>query len=50
MIKEIWGNGIDVIIKFVKNGVAYWGDSKWNGISYQYTNTYLKNEGFRRLK
>ena len=50
-ILEIWGNGKDVVIKFTRdNGGEWYAASRWMGISYPYTQQFLKNQGYRRLK
>lgn len=52
MIKEIWGDGVNVIIKFtssVNNWVGF-AASEWMSISYPYTQQFLKENGYRKLK
>ena len=50
-IIEVWGNGINVIIKFTRDiGGIWWAASEWMAVSYPYTTQFLKNNGYRRLK
>lgn len=50
MIKEIWGNGKDVIIKHTRNvGGIWYCASKWMTVSYPYTDKFLKDNGYRKL-
>ena len=50
-ILEVWGNGIDVIIKFTREvGGIWWAASKWMTVSYPYTSQFLKANGYRRIK
>lgn len=50
MIKEIWGNGTEVIIKFTKSfGGDWYAASKWMTVSYPYTDKFLKDNGYRKL-
>lgn len=50
-VKEIWGNGTDVIIKFTRDvGGIWWAASEWISVSYPYTEQFLKANGYRRLK
>jgi hypothetical protein len=50
-VKEIWGNGTDVIIKFTRDvGDIWWAASEWMSVSYPYTEHFLKANGYRRLK
>lgn len=50
-ILEVWGNGVDVIIKFTREvGGIWWAASKWMTISYPYTPQFLKANGYRRIK
>ncbi len=50
MIKEIWGDGSNVIIKFTR-GICgdWWAASEWMSISYPYTLQFLKENGYRKL-
>lgn len=52
MIKEIWGDGINVIIKFSRGDWSsdWWAASEWMSISYPYTPQFLKENGYRKLK
>jgi asparagine N-glycosylation enzyme membrane subunit Stt3 len=50
-VKEIWGNGTNVIIKFTRDvGGTWWAASEWMSVSYPYTEQFLKANGYRRLK
>lgn len=50
MIKEIWGNGKDVIIKHTRNvGGVWYCASKWMTVSYPYADKFLKDNGYRKL-
>lgn len=50
MIKEIWGNGKDVVIKFTRDvGGIWYAASKWMTVSYPYTDKFLKDNGYRKL-
>lgn len=51
MIKEIWGDGVNVIIKFTRDvGGDWFAASEWMSISYPYTQQFLKDNGYRKLK
>ena len=51
MIKEIWGNGTNVIIKFTREfGGDWFAASEWMSISYPYTQQFLKENGYKKLK
>lgn len=51
MIKEIWGNEKDVIIKFTRDvGEVWWAASEWMSVSYPYTEKFLKENGYRKLR
>lgn len=51
MIKEIWGDGINVIIKFTRDvGGDWFAASEWMSISYPYTIQFLRENGYRKLK
>lgn len=52
MIKEIWGDGTNVIIKFtsIVDGWTGFAASEWMSISYPYTSQFLKENGYRKLK
>ena len=50
-IKEIWGDGTNVIIKFVRDvGGIWWAASEWMNVSYPYTEKFLKENGYRKLR
>lgn len=53
MIKEIWGNGEDIIIKYTQSSIAgesiWYAASKWMSVSYPYTDKFLKDCGYRKL-
>lgn len=50
-ILEVWGNGTDVIIKYTCGvGGIWYAASKWMTVSYPYTDQFLKNNGYRKLK
>lgn len=51
MIKEIWGNGKDVIIKFTKEDISgdWYTASKWMTVNYPYTDKFLMDKGYRKL-
>ena len=51
MIQEIWGNGIDVIIKYKKNGFnnIWFATSKWLTNNSNMNNDWLKKNGYRKL-
>lgn len=50
-ILEVWGNGVDVVIKFKRDvGGTWYAASKWMSVSYPYTDKFLKDNGYRRLK
>ena len=50
-ILEVWGNGVDVVIKFKRDvGGIWYAASKWMSVSYPYTDKFLKDNGYRRLK
>ena len=50
-IKEIWGDGTNVIIKFVcyVRGI-WWAASEWMSVIYPYTEKFLKENGYRKLR
>ena len=51
MIQEIWGNGIDVIIKYKKEGFnnIWFAASKWLINNSNLNNAWLKKNGYRKL-
>lgn len=50
-IKEIWGDGTNVIIKFVRDvGGIWWAASKWMSVNYPYTEKFLKENDYRKLR
>lgn len=51
MIKEIWGDGTNVIIKFTRenSNSNLFAASEWMSISYPYTQQFLKENGYRKL-
>lgn len=52
MIKEVWGNGHDVIIKFIPEGFnnIWFAASKWLPNNQNLSDTVLIKNGYRRLK
>lgn len=52
LIKEIWGNGTDVIIKYTKNdsNQVWIAASKWLNNNSNLNNKFLIKNGYRRKK